>query len=162
MYYNQGGVLAMLLKGGRVAQFRLLSDAVGRVSIGDQPASFVSKTFGTIHELLAYYKANEITPMLPILRDCIPLLGKGAGIKRKDKNRGNGIVDLGLIRTMSHSFIAFVDLSARRGTCSTRWPCLSDADGMVLAIRWYTHNNRARFTSSGSIYDGFEDGASEA
>ena len=125
-------------------------------------ASFVCKTFGTIHELLAYYAANEINPKLPILRGCIALLGKGAGIKRKDKNRGNGIVDLGLIRTMSHSFIAFVDLSARRGTCSTRWPCLSDADGMVLAIRWYTHNNRARFTSSGSIYDGFEDGASEA
>ena len=83
VYYNQGGVLAILLKGGRVTQFRLLSDAVGRVTIGDQPTSFVSKAFGTVHELLAYYKTNEINPMLPILRDCIPLLGKGAGIKRK-------------------------------------------------------------------------------
>ena len=92
VYYNQGGVLAILLKGGRVTQFRLLSDAVGRVTIGDQPTSFVSKAFGTVHELLAYYKTNEINPMLPILRDCIPLLGKGAGIKRKDNNRGNGSI----------------------------------------------------------------------
>ena len=37
MYYNQGGVLAVLLKGRRVAQFRLLSDASGKVMIGDQP-----------------------------------------------------------------------------------------------------------------------------
>ena len=43
VYYDEGGVLAVLLEGKRVAQFRLVSDAAGQVMVGDQPASFVPK-----------------------------------------------------------------------------------------------------------------------